>query len=272
MTALKVHHLNCGTMRPLATPGGLVCHVLLVETPTGLALVDTGLGLRYGSEPGKLFGPSRFVVRPVFDEAEAAVRQVQALGFDPHDVRDIVLTHFDADHVGGIADFPWARIHLTGDEANAALTPRTFAEKSRYLPAQRDHRPELVRHEPAAGDQWRGFASATELTEIGDGIVMLALPGHSRGHAAIAVDAGHGRWVLHAGDSFYHSRQIGGHGKAPLGLLAMERTVAFDWPRVRENHERLRELLASNAPGLQIVNAHDPTLLAAARESSGQRG
>ncbi|WP_420040596.1 MBL fold metallo-hydrolase [Gordonia sp. MP11Mi] len=129
-----------------------------------------------------------------------------------------------------------------------------------------------MRHEPAAGDQWRGFASATELTEISDGIVMLALPGHSRGHAAIAVDAGQGRWVLHAGDSFYHPRQIGGHGRAPLGLLATERTVAFDWPRVREDHERLRELLASNDPGLQIVNAHDPTLLAAARESSGQRG
>lgn len=37
---MKVHHLNCGTMRPPGTPT-LVCHVLLVETDNGLVLVDT---------------------------------------------------------------------------------------------------------------------------------------------------------------------------------------------------------------------------------------
>ena len=47
---MRIHHLNCATMCPLV--GGcyvnerkmLVCHVLLVETSDGLALVDTGLG------------------------------------------------------------------------------------------------------------------------------------------------------------------------------------------------------------------------------------
>lgn len=265
---MKVHHLNCGSMRPRGAPDGLVCHVLLIETPTGLALVDTGLGLRYGADPGKLFGPSRFFVRPVFDEAEAAIRQVQALGFDPHDVRDIILTHFDADHVGGIGDFPWARVHLTSDEATAALAPRTLTEKARYLPAQRDHHPDLVRHDPAAGDRWRGFAAATELTEIGDGIVLLALPGHSRGHAAVAVEAGDDRWILHVGDSFYHHGQIDGHGKPPIALTGMERVIAYNWPQVRDNHHRLRELWSTADPGLQIVNAHDPNLFEMARKHS----
>jgi glyoxylase-like metal-dependent hydrolase (beta-lactamase superfamily II) len=37
---MRVHHLNCGTMRP---PGAaLVCHVLLVESDAGLVLIDTG--------------------------------------------------------------------------------------------------------------------------------------------------------------------------------------------------------------------------------------
>ena len=265
---MKVHHLNCGTMRPWGVPSGLVCHVLLVETPSGLALVDTGLGLGYGRAPGKLFGPSRFYVRPVFDEAEAAINQIRALGFDPHDVRDIILTHFDADHVGGLADFPWARVHLTGDEATAALAPRTVTEKARYLPAQRDHHPDLVRHPPEVGDQWHGFATATELTEVADGVVLLALPGHSRGHAAVAVDAGDDRWILHAGDSFYHHGQIDGHSRAPIALTGMERVIAYDWPKVRDNHHRLAELWASGDPGLQIVNAHDPALLRAVRNTA----
>ncbi len=261
---MKVHHLNCGTMRPWGARDGLVCHVLLIEAPTGLVLVDAGLGLRFGTEPGRMFGPSRFYVRPQFHEAEAAVRQVQALGFDPRDVRDIVLTHFDADHVGGIADFPWARIHLTGDEASVALEPRTFVEKQRYLPTHLDHHPDLVRHDPRSGDQWRGFASANELTSIADGIVLVALPGHSRGHAAVAVEGGD-HWVLHVGDTFYHHSQIDGHGHTPLGVAAMERFVAHDWTQVQDNKERLRELWSSRDPEVLIVNAHDPTLLEAAR-------
>ncbi|MET7974382.1 hypothetical protein ABZW44_15180 [Streptomyces mirabilis] len=40
---MKVHHLNCGTMRMPTAP--MVCHVLLVETAGGLVLVDSGYGL-----------------------------------------------------------------------------------------------------------------------------------------------------------------------------------------------------------------------------------
>jgi hypothetical protein len=52
---VAIHHINCGMMCPrgermingegsLLGPGALVCHVLLIEAPDGLALVDTGFG------------------------------------------------------------------------------------------------------------------------------------------------------------------------------------------------------------------------------------
>ncbi|MCP9950886.1 MBL fold metallo-hydrolase [Actinomadura madurae] len=257
---MKVHHLNCGTMRPWRTPGGLVCHILLVETPTGLVLVDTGLGLQYADHPADRFGPARFYVRPVFDQAEAAVTQVARLGFDPRDVRHIVLTHFDADHTGGLADFPWARVHLTAAENHASLRPRGAVERGRYLPSHREHGPILVEHTPAESEAWRGFGGAEELTGIAPGIVLISLPGHSRGHAAVAVDAGD-RWVLHAGDSFYHRAQISGSSRAPTALTVMERFIAHDWKKVRANHRRLTELSREADPGLLLVNAHDPELL-----------
>lgn len=265
---MKVHHLNCGTMRPWATPDGLVCHVLLIETPSGLVLVDTGLGLRYGTDAAGLFGPARFYVRPSFDESEAAINQVVRLGFDPRDVRHIVLTHFDADHTGGLADFPWAEVHLTAAENDAAQHPRGPVEKGRYLPIHREHHPVLTEHTPERGEAWRGFAAAEELTAIAPGIVLISLPGHSRGHAAVAVDAGH-RWVLHVGDSFYHHGQIDGTVRPPLALSAMERVIAQDWKRVQANHDRLRELHAGANPELLIVNAHDPTLLTRAAATAG---
>lgn len=262
---MRVHHLNCGTMRPRRTPDGLVCHVLLVEAADRLVLVDSGLGLADAADPRGRFGPARFHVRPVFEAAESALAQVTELGFSPRDVRDVVLTHFDADHVGGTADFPWARIHLTAAENRASLHPSGPVERARYLPSHRSHRPLVVEHSPDRAESWRGFAGAEELTEIGPGLVLIHLPGHSAGHAAVAVDAGD-RWILHAGDSFYHHGQIDGMGHVPVALSLMERLVAHDWARVRANHARLGELWANAEPDLVLVNAHDPHLLGHARD------
>ncbi len=247
-------------MHPPGTPGGLVCHVLLVEAPCGLVLVDSGLGLLDAQFPGERFGPGRFYVRPDFDQSEAAISQIHALGFAPEDVRHIVLTHFDADHAGGLSDFPWAQVHLTSAEALAARHPDTMTERRRYLPAQRAHGPRLVEHLPSAGEGWRGFPSAEELTDIAPGIVLINLPGHSRGHAAVAVDAGN-RWVLHVGDAFYHRGQLDGSHSAPRALTAMERVMAYDWTQVKANHQRLTELWGAEEPDLLLVNAHDPYLL-----------
>ncbi|MGY0541514.1 MBL fold metallo-hydrolase [Nocardioides sp. YJ-D4] len=263
---MKVHHLNCGTMRPWGAPDGLVCHVLLIETDTDLVLVDAGLGLADAADPGKRFGEARFFVRPAFDPAEAAINQLPALGFDPQDVRHVVLTHFDADHTGGLADFPWAKVHLTSAENQAALNPRGAVERGRYLPSHRSHGPRIVEHTPARGEAWRGFPGAQELTDIARGIVLINLPGHSRGHAAVAVDAGD-RWILHVGDSFYHLGQIDGTGHAPRSLSAMERLIAADRSQVRGNHRRLTELWQAGEPDLMLVNAHDPTLLRQAQET-----
>jgi glyoxylase-like metal-dependent hydrolase (beta-lactamase superfamily II) len=254
---MRVHHLNCGTMRPALTPGGLVCHVLLVETGDGLLLVDSGFGLRCAADPARRIGAARHLIRPVLDVSETASRQVERLGHDPAEVRDIVLTHFDADHSGGLADFPHARVHLTAAESDAAQRPRTRNERYRYPPAQREHGPNLVEHDPSAGDAWRGFAAATE---IRPGVVLIGLAGHTRGHAAVAVDAGD-RWILHTGDAFYHRGQIDGSTPSPRMLVTSERMIAHDRGLVRANHARLAELWAGAAPDLTIVNAHDPELL-----------
>ena len=251
-------------MRPPRTPGGLVCHVLLLETDNGLVLVDSGLGLADAADPRGRFGSARHFVRPVFDEAESAIRTVRDLGFDPRDVRHVVLTHFDADHAGGLADFPGATVHLTAAEASAATHPKGVVESQRYRPAQLAHGPTLVTYSPSKSESWRGFPAARELADIASGLVLISLPGHTRGHAAVAVDAGD-RWVLHAGDAFYHHTQLDGSRAAPRALTTMERLVAHDWRRVRANHERLAELWRQPTPDLLLVNAHDPHLLERAR-------
>ena len=254
---MRVHHLNCGTM-PIPT-APLVCHVLLVESDDGLVLIDTGFGLLDCARPAGRLGTFRHAARPVLDPAETAVRQIEGLGLRREDVRHIVVTHFDLDHIGGLADFPSAQIHVTAAEAAAAMHSPSVFERMRYRSVQWAHGPKIVEHD-AGGESWRGFAAATEIL---DGIVLIPLPGHTRGHGCVAVDAGH-RWVLHAGDAFYHRGTIEGH-PVPRLLSVFESGLCFDRKLVRDNHARLAELAGRGDPDLLVISAHDPVLFERAR-------
>lgn len=143
----NVHHLNCATMAVAGSFGGrlaptrLVAHCLLIEGDDGLTLVDTGLGTADLAAPAKrLTTPFVKMTRPSLDPAETAVSQLRGLGFEAADVRDVVLTHMDLDHVGGIGDFPGAKIHVYAEELAAAQHP-TLSERGRYRKVQWAHGP-----------------------------------------------------------------------------------------------------------------------------------
>ena len=260
---MKVHHLNCGTMHMPTAP--MVCHVLLVETDNGLVLVDSGFGTDDCTDPARV-GPTRHMVRAVLRHEETVAHQIEQMGLKRDDVRHIIITHLDMDHAGGLSDFPAAQIHVTAAEARGAIWAPSRREKIRYRSAQWAHTPNIVEHEPH-GERWRGFAAAKELTEISPGIALVSLPGHTRGHACVAVDAGH-RWVLHAGDAFYHYGTLDGRTPVPRALTAMESLVAFDRKTVLANHARLAELFQRKDRDLLIVCSHDPTLLEQARATA----
>ncbi len=236
----------------------LVCHVLLVESGSGLVLVDAGFGSLDCENPARFGHIRRHLIRPVFDPAETALRQVERLGFERSDVRHIIVTHFDADHIGGIADFPQAQIHVTATEALGAMRPRSYHDRIRFRPVQWAHGPRIIKHD-VDGEAWRGFAAAKELSEISPGFALVSLPGHTQGHACVAVDAGH-RWVLHCGDAFYHHGTIEGTPRVPSLTARLEKMIAFDKKKVTDNHARLAELHRRQDPDLMIVCAHDPTL------------
>jgi len=244
-------------MRPLAAPP-MVAHCLLVERPEGLLLVDTGFGAADCADPKRLGQPFRAAVRPVLDPAETAVAQVRALGHDPGDVTDVVLTHLDLDHVGGLADFPGARVHVFTDELEAALHP-TARERTRYLEVQRAHGPRWVRHD-FPGDAWFGFGSVTALS---DDVLLIPLQGHTRGHCGVAVRRADGGWLLHAGDSYFHASEKHTPPAAPFTLRTFQTLMAVQNKRRLANQERLRELQRSHGAEVTVFCAHDADELAA---------
>ena len=237
----------------------MVCHCLLVETRDGLVLVDTGLGRDDLRDPrgrlGRLFVAA---VRPVLEPSGTAVAQVERLGYSRRDVRHVVLTHMDLDHAGGLADFPEAAVHVYADEHRAATRPVTRLEKHRYRACQWQHSPHFVLHE-TDGEGWRGFASVRALVE--PDVLLLPLAGHTRGHAAVAIDAGN-RFLVHAGDGYFHRDEVGTPPRCPPALRWFQAAVAVDDRARRANQARLRELASTTSTDeVSVFCAHDPVEL-----------
>lgn len=252
-----IHHLNCGTFHPMLV-GRMVAHCLLVERPEGLLLVDTGFGSEDIADSKRLGRAFKSVMRPLLDHSETAAAQVVALGYDLADVRDIVITHLDLDHVGGVGDFPDARVHVYETELEAARNPRGM-EHGRYLPVQWQTAT-FVEHR-AQGDDWLGFDSVSVLG--GDDVLIVPLHGHSRGHAAVAVREDDGRWLLHAGDAYFHTGDLTTPQSCPRTLRITQNVLGQDNEVRLANQERLRGLQTDHGDQVRIFSSHDPSELAA---------
>lgn len=266
---MKVHHLNCATLCPIGRPlvngsgsildaGTMICHVLLVETPSsGLVLVDTGFGAKDIERASHLGGAFLRLVRPRLDPRETARAQVEALGFSPSDVRHLVVTHLDLDHAGGLPDFPEATVHVHAAERSAALARASLPERERYKPLHWAHGPKWSAYDEL-GEPWFGFDCVRALAGLPPEIVLVPLFGHTRGHAGVAVQTADG-WLLHAGDAYFFRDEV--HASAPrcpAGLRVFQRLVAMDDGMRRGNQARLRALARDHAGEVSIFSAHDP--------------
>jgi glyoxylase-like metal-dependent hydrolase (beta-lactamase superfamily II) len=275
---MHVHHLNCGTMCPrpaglIQAQGGgvgptrLVCHCLLLELESGWALVDSGLGTRdVAHAKQRLGGAFVSFVAPTLDVSECAVTQLAKLGIKASDVRTLLPTHLDLDHAGGISDFPEATVHLLAREHIAANAREGLLGRERYKPSQwRDAKFEL--HEPG-GERWFGFEGVRPLAHSRDEVLIIPLPGHTHGHAGIAVRTRNG-WLLHAGDAYFsHQEQLG--QRAPLGLEVFQGLIQVDRRQRLHNRVRITELVRTHGGEVTVFCAHDPGELRALQESATQ--
>ena len=196
---MTIHYLNCFTCNariPRHWQTGTLC--LLIESDDGLVLVDTGLGTRdYVDEPGILRMFKLITIVPLNLE-EAAIRQIARLGYQPEDVRHILLTHMHFDHAGGLPDFPWAKVHVHRCEYEAIKSGKIQRwVDGGYNRRILDHRPDIVLYEET-GDKWYDFDAIRLPFE--PEMWLLPLHGHSSGHCGVAVKDGDG-WLLHAADA-----------------------------------------------------------------------
>lgn len=265
---MRVHHLNCGTDCPFGGAifdgrskgllGRLVCHCLLIETDAGLVLVDTGYGLKDVRQPfPRLSRPFAAMLNIRLREEETAIRQVEARGFSPADVRHIVITHLDFDHAGGLEDFPNAAVHLMRPELESYRTGRRgFIMRNRYRPMQVDEVRNWRTYD-AQGEGWFGFEAVRQLDGLPPEILLIPLKGHTWGHAGVAIDTDSG-WLLHAGDAYFHRDEVRRPDRrCTPGLRAYQTMMEVDRAARLANQDRLRGLSLDPAAKVRMICAHD---------------
>jgi glyoxylase-like metal-dependent hydrolase (beta-lactamase superfamily II) len=262
---MTIHHLNCGSLCPhgrrlingdggLLEKGHIVCHCLVIESGDGLVLVDTGFGMEDARNPrqlGAIFG----LMNASPKVETTALAQLESLGFGAADVRQIVTTHLDPDHSGGLPDFPQAEVHVLSAELDAALHP-VLKDKPRYRDAHWEHGPRWVRHD-ADGDEWLGFESVRILPGIDAEVLLIPLFGHSRGHTGVALRTD-GGWLLHCGDAYFNHGEVETPPSCPPALRLFQNLNAADGKARKSNQERLRELAAHHGDEITLICSHDP--------------
>jgi glyoxylase-like metal-dependent hydrolase (beta-lactamase superfamily II) len=144
---------------------------LLIETPAGRVLVETGIGERLDDKTRAMRGY----------EGPAIVPALEAAGFLPETIDVVAMSHLHFDHAGGLLRtdgskaFPRARIVAQRAEWEIALgdNPRLVAS---YV------QPELTLVRDWGAEGW-----ADGEQELLPGVSVIPTGGHSMGHQAIVV-------------------------------------------------------------------------------------
>jgi N-acyl homoserine lactone hydrolase len=153
-------------------------HCFIVEHPEGHIAIDTGLTTRVRVPASqRLIAPS-----PLIEAGEEVGPQMRAAGLDPEGVQQVVLTHLDWDHAGGLDDFPNAEVLVHRPEHEFA---QTFRGRWRYQPKlwPSSFEPSLYDLDP---EPYGPFPASKRLTQSGD-VRLVPIPGHSIGQVGAIV-------------------------------------------------------------------------------------
>ncbi len=262
---MKIHHLNCGSLCPVCKkllqgsggwlePASMCCHCLLIESPDGLVLVDTGFGVNDIVKPQQLGLSFRVVSQPQLKIEETAVYQINKLGFTRSDVKHIVLTHLDLDHAGGLSDFPSAHVHAHYHEIDAALAPQHWKEKARYRPHQFCHQPKW-QNVIDSDETWFGFDQVKRLKGVKSDILLIPMAGHTDGHCGVAIRYAKDKWLFHVGDLYMDRRSLS--NSQPKTIRNIENMLARDNALRLSNLRKVKQLLEQHADQVEVFCAHD---------------
>lgn len=247
------HHLIQGGRRQT-----LACHslvALLYHPREGWMLWDTGYSPRMlAAARGWPFGLYQQATPLFLSPDLAVVNQIARFGLKPEDIRTIIISHFHADHIAGLLDFPQARFVAAASAWDDTSQRRGINALRRaiipaLLPADFESRANLITH--FEDQNLPGLGAAHNL--LGDeSLLLIALPGHARGQIGLLARTTQGE-ILFAADGAWTSQSI--REKRPPGHIA--NLIVDDPKQVRQTIFALHAF-ASACPQARLIPTHCP--------------
>jgi glyoxylase-like metal-dependent hydrolase (beta-lactamase superfamily II) len=218
----------------------------------GWVLIDTGYGTRFKEATARIpFCFYRWATPAT--PAGSTTDLLGHAGIQAANIRHVIVTHFHADHVGGLAEFPHATVHFH----------REALETLQRLPAWRQVRaaflPLLIpswlpnQAKPLAPD---AFSTTAELP-LGshdlfddESVRLVHLPGHAPGQVGVIFNRQNGR-EFYAADAFWRRCQIV-DSVDPLGIA-----MALQWNANTYRHTIRLLRQVHQQGGYRITACHD---------------
>jgi glyoxylase-like metal-dependent hydrolase (beta-lactamase superfamily II) len=188
-----------------------VCGLLRHETQ-GWLLFDTGYAPR-------VYAATRVLPYSLYRRAtpfhvgaeEAALNQLTRFGLSARNIETVIVSHFHADHIGGLCDFPDARFVCDRSGYETVAHRRGFdAVRRAYLP---DLMPDdfvsraIWWEDLPFADSIPCFSEPRDL--FGDGSCLIVpLPGHASGQIGLVARTRDGQTLFFAADATYTARAI----------------------------------------------------------------
>jgi N-acyl homoserine lactone hydrolase len=150
--------------------------------------------------------------------------QLATIGLKPNDITHLVITHTHIDHVGGINDFPNAKIYISKTE-RALPRPLYFDGRSSV--------------------EWnlaREYYLLDGDVALNDKITLISTPGHSIGHYSVMVKLPKTGVVLIAADA--------------INRLDEWENKTFSNPQALDSAQKLIDL--HDRFGAMLIYGHDP--------------
>jgi glyoxylase-like metal-dependent hydrolase (beta-lactamase superfamily II) len=251
MIQIKTQHREVTVPRVLATPAIFLGSAwadwmpiisFAIVHPEGTILVDTGPAGNVNADDYYSCDKFNAVfyrrnLRITVPPEETLEARLAAAGIEPRQVTKLVVTHFHADHIGGVDLVPQAAFYTGEGNWPKHVGSFTCRIRSGRVPS------------PAAftNPGVEGFEQSMALTNDGR-VHIVPLPGHTPGHVGVAVTDGGRTWIM-AGDATFDQSQ------SERGALA---GVTQDFDRAVSSQLLLSRLW--KRPNVVVLPAHDASV------------
>ena len=213
----------------------LPCPSFLIEHPKGLVLFDTGCNAKIIDDAVGYWGEIAQALPVKWSKSDTLDKQIQGVGYEPDDVKFVILSHSHLDHSGGLTYFPKAKFIVGANELRYAYWPDP------------DRRGIFILNDflPTRGYDWMEFGHDFDL--FGDGAVQfLYTPGHTPGECSVLVNLPN-RTFLMTGDTVHLRAAIDREAGMPL-----------DTDPTQSLHSIRRLRAIRDIQGASVWITHDP--------------